>query len=160
MKKTVLLLVLFLIILLNGCDVNKNLSVECVSDELMQMPSSYLVMELPKNVFLTDSAEDGRWSLFSHDDYEIIQEIFPAENMDEAIQKVSGQTLTPILLYDGSARFSWVSGQEDGMICCSAAILSDGTYFYSLCIRCPADLEKEYHGEFSQILSSAALQRV
>lgn len=148
------------IILLVGCDVKEDTAWECISDEIESFPSSYLSMALPENVFLTESSRDGRLGLFSHKDYEIIQEVFSADNTAEAIRHISGQELQPITLPDGSARFSWVSGQEMGMLCCSAVLLTDGEYYYSLCIRCPAVLEKNYREVFSEILASVRLESV
>lgn len=160
MKKITLFFLLAFIIGLFGCNVKEERNLECLSDEIELLPSSYMVMSLPENVFLAESASDGRIGLFTHRDYEILQEIFTAADTAAAIRHISGQDLNPICLPDGSARFSWVSAGEDGMISCSAVLLSDGEYYYSLCIRCPSELEKLYREDFSEVLASAALQKV
>lgn len=160
MKRITLIFLLIFIIGLFACDVKDKRTLECLSDEIASSPSSYMVMALPENVFLTESAADGRIGLFSHQDYEILQEIFTAADTDAAIRHISGQDLQPILLPDGSARFSWVSAGENGMLSCSAVLLSDGAYYYSLCIRCPSELAKIHREEFDDILSSAALRKV
>lgn len=160
MKKLSLILPFVLIIGLFACDVKEDLTLECVSDEISEVPSSYLVMSLPENVFLTESALDGRLGLFSHRDYEIIQEVFAAESTDAAIQHISGRALDPFVLPDGRIRFSWASAQENGMITCSALLLTDGDYYYSVCIRCPAELERNYREVFSEIMASVALESV
>lgn len=160
MKKATLFLPLILIIYLAGCAVKEDVALECIADEIPSLPAYYMVMDLPENVFLTQSAEEGRISLFTHRDYEILQEIFYAEDQAAAIRHISGQNLDPICAGDDGLRLAWVSAQDSGLITCSAVLLCDGDYYYSLCIRCAAELEKEYHQDFSRILSGVSLEPV
>lgn len=166
MKKMLIFLflsLLTLIICFCGCNVKETYALECVSDSIIAQPACYLAMDIPENVFLTESSDMGRYAVFTHEDYEIIQEIFTAEHMDEALFYVSGRhrdDLRPIELQDGSMRFAWTAARETGEIACSAVLFTDGQFYYSVCVRCPAELEKQYREEFSALLSNAALLHV
>lgn len=163
MKRLWIFALLTFIIFLSGCSVKEELPVEYVCDQLELMPASYLTMDIPENVFLTEASDEGRFAIFTHRDYEIVQEVFSAKSQEAAIEYLSGKSpeqLHPLELGDGSCRFAWTAAGEQGDLACSALLMTDGSYYYSLCIQCSVEVEKEYRQEFSQILSSASLQLV
>ena len=57
-------------------------------------------------------------------------------------------------------RFAWTSAGEEGDLACSAALFSDGAYYYALSVICDAGHEKEYRTVFSDLLASAELEAV
>lgn len=163
MKRLLCIAVFLCIILLPGCKVKEELAFEYILDEIPQLPAAYLDMDLPENVLLTESADQGRFAVFSHRDYEVIQEVFPAESPEDAISYLSGREASDLLVLTpkkDAYRFAWTTASEEGDIACSALLLSDGAYYYSILIRCPASLEKNYRKDFSHIFSSIQLQWV
>lgn len=163
MKRKLLIAVLFCIIVFSGCDVKEEPTFECVSDEMPMLPACYLTMDLPANVFLTESGDHGRFAVFSHQNYEIIQEIFRADSIEQAIHYLSGRDSADLSIFSldkETLRFAWTVSSDEGDTACNAILLSDGTYYYSLLIRCPASMEKNYREDFSEIFASTQLRWV
>ena len=166
MKKTCLfLLSAFFILPFFGCTVNTNLTKECVSDtiEVISVPDSYIDSDVPQGSVLSLSREDGRYALFTHPDYEITQEIFSADSIDDAFVHISGKTageLRPFSLESfplKKYRYTWTTAGETGTQLCQGLLIYDGTYFYSITIQCKAEKAVIHADSFSDLLSGATL---
>ncbi len=159
---------LLLILSFCGCAVKEAPAKECVSDqiEVVSEPSFYLTAALPQEATLTLTTDAGRRSVFSHEDYEITQEVFLADSTDSALKFLTGQdtqALSPICLAEepqAEYRFAWTAAGENGALNCTGALFFDGTYCYAVSIRCAAEKEKLYREDFAALLSSVALQTV
>lgn len=159
---------LLLILSFCGCAVKEAPAKECVSDqiEVVSEPSFYLTAALPQEATLTLTTDAGRRSVFSHEDYEITQEVFLADSTDSALKYLTGQdtqALSPICLAEepqAEYRFAWTAAGENGALNCTGALFFDGTYCYAVSIRCAAEKEKFYRKDFAALLSSVALQAV
>ncbi len=149
----------------SGCSVNKNLAKECISDtiEVISTPAMYIDSEVPQGAALSMSREDGRYALFTHPDYEITQEIFPASSWDAAFLHVSGRTaqeLRPFLAGNfphEKYRCTWTTAGETGTDLCQSLIFFDGSFYYAISIQCAASRAGEYADAFSDLLSGAQL---
>lgn len=168
MKKLSFLFLLALILTFPGCAVKKAPAWEYVTDTLPEAvaPAYFLTAELPAGAMLSGVSSEGRFAVFSHEDYEVIEEIFPAEDAEAAFLHVAGQTgeqLRPLKLRSTPReeyRFSWTAAGETGTLACSATVLLDGAYCYSVSIQCRAEKEKDYQKVFSALLSSVELQEI
>lgn len=165
--KHLLISVSFLFILtFCGCSVKETAALECVSDtlEVLPEPAFYLAAAIPQEACLSLSADGGKFSVFSHEDYEIVEEIFLADSADSALEHVTGRgfsALSPIQLSSNPLseyRFAWTAAGEEGALACSGTLLFDGTYYYSVSVQCAAEKEKMHHDAFSDLLASVSLQ--
>ena len=167
MKKRLYLPLALIIVTLFGCSV-KEPDLECISDHIspISQPAFYITSDIRAGTFLSSSCDDGCCALFSHEDYEIVQEVFHAEDLDAAFFHLTGQVkenLKPVKVSSYSRegyRYAWTATGEDGMLICSGALFQDGNCFYALSFLCQADQEKEYREIFSEILSSMELSPV
>lgn len=165
MKNFILFQLFFFILALNGCSVKEDFSVECVNDTItcISSPLFRIEADIPQEAVLTLSHQDGRCAVFSHEDYEITQEIFPAASWDEAFLHVTGrnaEVLNPILAGNfpqEEYRCSWSVAGENGTELCQCTILTDGTYYYALSIQSDAKTDKAYTQTFSSLLASVSL---
>lgn len=168
MKIFRILLCFAVIVTFSGCAVKESAAWEYVTDALpaAATPSYRLEAEVPSGAMLTGVTDSGRAAIFSHTDYEVIEEIFPAASAEDAFLHIAGQSsaqLHPIKLSaepEEEYRFSWAAVGENGMLTCSAAILLDGEYCYSVCIQCDAEKEQNYRAAFSALLSGISLQEI
>lgn len=164
MKICKLLFCSLLIVTLTACHV-KRADVFVVSDEVMttELPAGTLRTDLPQTLRITATAQDGRIALFECADYEVMEEIFPAKTLDEALVHLTGSdsaALEPVCVGGfphSGYRFRWNAAGEEGVLACNGLLLSDGTYYYALTISCNADKERTYRDEFSRILSGTEL---
>ena len=166
MKQQLLFLMIpLLVISFFGCSVNKNLPTECVSDSLgiIPTPEMYIESDVPQGATLSLSRDDGRYSLFTHPDYEITQEIFAAESWDAAFRHVSGreqEELRPFFLGQypqEKYRCTWTAAGEEGTDLCQSLIFYDGSFYYAISIQCGAEEACTYADAFSDLLSGAEL---
>lgn len=168
MKKLLFLPILLLIITFSACSVKEARDVECVNDSLITIkePAFYVSADIPQGTFLTASCKDGCCALFSHEDYEVMQEIFYADSLDEALVYLTGQTREELNLLSVSSfpkeeyRFAWTAAGENGTLACSGMLFADGDCYYSLCIFCKAEMEKEHREDFSAIFAGTELMPV
>lgn len=171
MKKASILSFVFLFALIltfPGCAVKEAPAWEYVTDDLSgaAAPAYFLTAELPAGAMLSGVSREGRFAVFSHEDYEVLEEIFPAADADDAFLHIAGQTagqLHPLKLRSTpheEYRFSWTAAGETGALSCSATALLDGGYCYSVSIQCRAEKEKDYQKVFSALLSSVELQEI
>lgn len=166
--KKLLVCLLLVILTFSACAVKESNAVETVNDDLSVTaePSCYMVAEPPTGAMLAAVSEEGRCALFCHDDYEVYEEIFPAQTADEAFTHIAGRTaaqLRPIKLSSAPReeyRFAWTAAGENGLLACSAAAILDGTYCYSVCICCRAEKEAAYQDVFSALLSGLELTEI
>ena len=162
-------IVLFgLIITLSGCSVKQAHSFECVADsyEEIAAPSFYIDAAMPCNAFLTDSCDDGCCAVFSHEDYEIYQQIFPAQGLDDACTYLTGRDFAALRAIQTQSfpteeyRFAYTCACEEGTLSCSGKFFYDGQFCYAVMILCPIQKEPIYHEDFSEVLSLAELKSV
>ena len=166
--KRFLSLLFLMILTLTGCSVKDVSERECVADSLdfPALPAFYLTAALPAEAAQTASSEDGRFTVFSTADYEIFQEIFPADSAEAGLSAVTGKAadrLSPIPISSfphPEYRFAWTAAGENGPLSCLGTLLYDGQYCYALTIRCPVAAEKKYRETFLEILSSVSLNEV
>ncbi|MBE6985535.1 MAG: hypothetical protein E7434_08035 [Ruminococcaceae bacterium] len=166
--KRFLPVVFALIIFLNGCCVKDSVTFECVADsyEEIASPAFYLQAEIPQEAVLTDSCKDGCCAVFSHDDFEIYQEIFEAESLDAAVEELTGHSknsLSMICLQtfpQEEYRFAYHAVGEEGTLSCSGKLFYDGDFCYAVTVLCPIENEPLYHEAFSDLLSLTTLQAV
>lgn len=167
-KKLSFLFLLALILTFPGCAVKEAAAMEYVTDTLPEAaaPAYFMTAELPAGAMLSGASDEGRFAVFSHADYEVIEEIFPAASAEDAFLHVAGQTaaqLRPIKLRSSPReeyRFGWTAAGEEGTLSCSATVLLDGDWCYSVSIQCRAEKEKDYQKVFSALLSSVELQEI
>lgn len=159
-------LLLMLIISLCGCSVKESVPLECISDTLdaPSAPSFYIRADIPAQAVLSDSCKDGCCAVFSHEDYEIYQEIFPASSIDEALLRLTGRTELSLIQTNDfpmpEYRFRYLAAGEGGTQAFCGKLIFDGTHCYSLITRCPLEKQSEYEEVFSDILSLSTLQAV
>lgn len=167
-KKLSLLFLLALILTFPACTVKEAAAMEYVTDVLPEAaaPAYFLTAEIPAGAMLSGASGEGRFAVFSHTDYEVIEEIFPAATAEDAFRHVAGQSaaqLRPIKLRSTPQeeyRFAWTAAGETGALACSATVLLDGGYCYSVSIQCRAEKEKDYQRVFSALLSGIELQEI
>lgn len=165
MKKLLSFFLFLLIVTLSGCSVKETLSLEYVTDELIEppFPAFYMAADIPHGTFLTDSCKDGCCALYEHENYEVMQEVFPAESADEAFRYLTGRTADELNPIKASAfpqeeyRFSWTAAGENGPVSCSGLLFFDGSHCYSLCIFCPYGERSLHREDFSRIFSGTKL---
>ncbi len=165
MKKLFIVPLLLFIVIFSACSVKEASTMECISDKMepVETPAFYVLADIPQGTFLTASCKEGCCALFTHEDYEVMQEIFYAENLDAALLYLTGKTqeeLKPLTVStspQGEYRFAWTAAGEDGTLACSGMMFSDGDCYYSLCIFCDAEAEKEHREEFDDIFAGTEL---
>lgn len=167
MKKQLAAGVLLLILTLSGCSVKQAAALESIQcPEEPEQPAFYLIADVPGDAVLTASADEGRSAVFQHRDYTVVEEIFTADSLDAALERVSGRTQDSLQLLHVSDfphdayRFAWTAAGDEGETACSAALFTDGEFYYSLMVQCDAALEKQYRTVFSDLLASASLEAV
>ena len=166
--KRFLSLMLLMILTLAGCSVKEEPFRECVTDtpEPPDAPAFYMEAELPAQAILEASCDDGRCTVFSDGNYEIFEEIFPAESAEAGLLAVTGKTAEqlspdPVSSFPRAEyRFAWPAAGEAGPLSCTGTLLFDGDYCYALTIRCPQETAYAYRDVFSDILSHVTLNEV
>ncbi len=166
MKRIVCITVL--IISLCGCTVKEDVPLECIADTICEKvsPSFYMVSDIPPEASLSASCDDGCCVVFSHSDYEIFQEVFSAESIDDAFIYLTGQSaneLTPICVNHfplEEYRFRWIAATDGTTIACSGKLFYDGQHCYSLVVQCPLSKQSQYEELFSDFIATANLQAV
>lgn len=164
MKKAIALFLLPLILTLSACAVKQANALETIECPAAPgTPSFYLNADFPSDAILASSSDEGRSAVFLHEDYTLIQEVFTAESLDAALLRVTGrpadelEVLCVCSFPQEEYRFAWTAAGEEDDLACSAALFSDGEYFYALSVICDAAHEKEYHSVFSDLLAGAEL---
>ena len=165
MKLSILFQLIVIILSLNACSVKEEFDTECINDTIscVETPSFRIEADIPQDAVLTLSHQDGCCAVFSHEDYEITQEIFPAASWDEAFLHVTGRTadaLSPILAGNfpqEEYRCSWTVAGENGTELCRCTILTDGSFYYAVSIQSNAETDKNYTESFSSLLASVSL---
>lgn len=167
MKKVFVFFLLPLILTFSACAVKQANALETIEcPAAPSTPSFYLNADFPTDTILASSSDEGRSAVFLHDDYTVIQEVFAADSLDTALLCVTGRPADELVVLrvcsfpQEEYRFAWTAAGEDGDLACSAALFSDGEYYYALSIICDAALEKEYRTVFSDLLASAELSAV
>ena len=167
MKKVVSLFLLPLILTLSACAVKQANALETIEcPAAPSTPSFYLNADFPTDAILASSSDEGRSAVFLHEDYTLIQEVFAADSLEAALLRVTGrpadelEVLRVCSFPQEEYRFAWTSAGEEGDLACSAALFSDGKYYYALSVVCDAGHEKEYRTVFSDLLASAELAAV
>lgn len=170
MKKICILLVLITMSLsVVGCAVKgQAVTLECVSDTLDAplQQQYFLCAEIPKEMLLETISNDRSSKVYVHEDgdYEMLMDVFTAASLDDALLSLTGYNfaeLAPISMDSyplDEYRYAWTTAGENGELACCGTLFFDGTHYYSLTIRCPAQLEKKYHDTFSHILTTVGLQ--
>lgn len=157
---------LILIISLSSCSVKSAPTLECVNDTILQneIPSFYIEADYPAAAALTASCDDGCCAVFSHSDYDIYQEIFPAQSIDEALLNLAGRSDVQALRVASfpyeEYRIAYTAAGEGGTISCLGKIYYDGEFCYALVIHCPIEKEKDYRETFADLISTATIEAV
>ena len=167
MKRFIFVL-LAMIILLSGCCVKESSTFECVADsyEEQAAPNFYIDAAMPQEAVLTDSCKDGCCAVFSHDDFEIYQEIFEASGLDEACRHLTGRTSSELSAIKTQSfpleayRFAYHAAGEGQTLSCSGTLFFDGEFCYAVSVLCPIEKEPMYHEAFSELLQSTELKSV
>ena len=162
-----LVLCFVLIISLCGCAVNTT-PTECVADEYIvdNAPSYFITADYPAEAVLTASCQDGCCAVFTHPDYEITQEIFEAENLSDALLRLTGRKSDELTVIRVAStpreeyRFRWIAAGENGTQAFSAKLLYDGEYCYSIIAHCPIDKLMQYESVFSDLFACTTLEAV
>lgn len=167
MKKAFAMLLLPLILSLSACAVKQAQALETIEcPAVPASPQFYLTAELPSNTMLSSSADDGRSAVFLHDDFTLIEEVFAADSLDDALLRVTGRPIEELELLQISSfpqeeyRFAWTAAGENDALACSAVMFTDGEFYYTLSVQCDAVQEKEYRAVFSDLFASAELEAV
>ena len=168
MKRFIAFQLVALILLLSACSVKENFSIECVYDalEAPELPCFRIEAELPQHAILTLSEDEGRRAVFSHADYTITEEIFPASSWDAAFLHITGrnaESLKPILAGNfpfEKYRCTWSVAGENGTQLWQSIIVCDGSYYYAVSVECAAEQAAGYDKIFSALLSGVQLEAV
>ena len=167
MKKVFALFLLPLILTLSACAVKQANALETIEcPAAPTTPNFYLTADYPADAVLVSSSDEGRSAAFLHEDYTLIQEVFSADSLDDALLRVTGRPASELEVLRVSSfpqeeyRFAWTATGEEGDLACSAALFSDGEYYYALSSVCDAAHEKEYRTTFSDLFASAELTAV
>ena len=160
---------LFLIIIcLSGCYVKKDSAKECISDEIYPsaVPCFMIEADIPSQAVLTASCHDGCCAMFTHPDFEIFQEVFRAESLEDAFVHLTGKNQDELSVVQirkspqNEYRFSFTAASEDGSVGGIGTLIYDGTHGYSMTILCPLEKQSQYEDTFSGMLSSIVLNPV
>ena len=163
-KSIAVFLLILCIIALTGCGVNAPTHLECVNDDLDApvTPAFALSVQLPEDPLLSQRTDNGALTIYQ--DYEILEEVFPASSAQVGVEALTGRPdlfLVKMASFPREEyRFSWAAAGEAGDTACCGALIYDGSYCYSVCIQCPADRENEYREMFYSILSTTELDMV
>lgn len=168
MKRFVAFPLITIILLFTACSVKENFSIECVNDSIdpPALPCFRIEAEVPSQAILTLSKDEGRCAVFSHIDYTITEEIFPAASWDAAFSHITGRTrdsLKPILAGNypfEKYRCAWSVAGENGTKLCQSTIVWDGSYYYAVSVECAAEKAPGYEKIFSALLSGVQLEAV
>lgn len=166
--KRLLPIFLVIIITLSACSVKDSPQLECIADTLTEpkTPSYYIAADYPSDAALTASCNDGCCALFTGTDYEIYQEIFQAESIENAFLYLTGRNLTelsPIRIgsfpYE-EYRFACTTTGENGILSCIGKLFYDGDFCYALTVSYPTYKEKDYAEAFSDLIATASMKVV
>ncbi len=168
MKRFVAFQLIVTIVLLFGCSVKENFSIECVNDsiEAPSLPCFRIEAEVPQQAILTLSEDEGRRAVFSHTDYTITEEIFQAASWDAAFVHITGRnrdSLKPILAGNypfEKYRCAWSVAGENGTKLCQSTVIYDGSYYYAVSVECTAEKAPQHEKTFSSLLSGVQLDAV
>lgn len=167
MKRTTIFVLLSLILALCGCAVKEAPVLETIEcPEIPNVPAFYLSADLPSELTLISSCEDGKSAVFAHEDYLVSEEIFEAASMEEALRYVTGRDSADVALMTVSTfpqteyRLAWTAAGEYGDQVCSATMFSDGTFYYALTVQCDASAANAYRTVVSDILATTELALV
>jgi hypothetical protein len=168
MKRFVAFSLISIILLFSACSVKENFPMECVNDNIdaPALPCFRIEAELPQQAVLTLSGDDGRFAVFSHADYTITEEIFPAASWDAAFVHITGRdsdSLRPILAGNfpfEKYRCAWSVAGENGTKLCQCTLVWDGSYYYAVSVECAAEKAPSYEKLFSSLLSGVQLEAI
>lgn len=168
MKKVLFVFSAVFILSLSGCAVNGSAAAECVADvpDTTALPAHMILADLPQELALTAATDDGRHAVFCCDDYEVTEEIFCADSLDDAFVCLTGRTRETLLPIRTAVfpyecyEYAWTAAGEDDAVVCCGTLLSDGAYYYALTVRCAADSMREYREVFSELLAGVELEPI
>ncbi len=157
-----------LIITLSGCSVKQTSAFECVNDNYEQFdtPAFYIDAVIPQDAVLTHACDDGCCAVFTHEDYEIYQEIFEAESLDAACRRLTGRSVSQLRAIQTQSfpieeyRFAFQAAGEGRTLSCCGKFFYDGQFCYAVSVHCPMQKEPEYHEVFSELLSLTELKAI
>lgn len=163
MKKTRIIAITVLALLLTGCGAQETM--ETISDEILQPVSAemrQIYLELPSEA-ASPTVESGSDRLYQCETYEIYVQTLAAGDLNATIQTLSGydrDSLTVMqTLKDGfdCYKFVWASAGEEGDLVGRCMILSDGSYHYCVSILGDADCAAENQIHWDTLFDSFTL---
>ena len=166
--KRLLPILLAIIITLSACSVKAGAPLECVADTLCEVktPSYYIAADYPADSALAVSCNNGCCALFTGTDYEIYQEIFRTDSVEDAFLHLTGRNLaelSPIRVgsfpYE-EYRFACTATGESGILSCIGKLFYDGDFCYAITVSYPIDKEKDYSGAFADLIATASVKAV
>ena len=153
-------------LLLVGCGTGPQW--ETVSDTLdrpvVAAEPASVTYTVPDGAVLAASTADALQNYYvgPEDRYEVLQQCFTAESLNEAVKAVTGFDADRIAVVEtrqGDCQrydMSWTSAGETTQVC-RGTILHDGSYYYCLTFACAEDFSREYLSAGEDMLQSFAL---
>lgn len=124
-------------------------------------PMREILLEIPDDAaMLTASGMD---SIYTCGDYDLCLQVLPSADMADTINSLSGfdpEHLTVLESDQGGVNrcdWSWTAAGESGDVICRAAVLDDGNYHYTLCVRAVADLAGNLTQQWNRLFRSFGL---
>ena len=124
-------------------------------------PVREILLDFPDNAaMLTASGMD---SIYTCGDYDMCLQVFPSGDIPDTIDCLSGFDPEHLTVLEstqgGTIRYdwSWTAAGEQGDVICRAAVLDDGNYHYTLCVRADADLAGNLTEQWNRLFCSFGL---
>lgn len=156
-----------LLALLAGCAAPQTADVFTVDDELLPelRPTFRIVFAMPTDAVLSVSSDDGLQSCYTAEDgrYTIQTAIRPGVRAEQAMQDMTGfsaEELSPIRtrrMGMAQYRFSWCSGDDDGVLICTGAVLEGEDACYCLSFMTTENRSRDCRELQMQIMDSFSL---
>lgn len=124
-------------------------------------PAREMLLDFPDDAaMLTASGPD---SIYTCGDYDLCLQVLPSGDICATIDILSGFDPEQLTVMEstqtGADRYdwSWTAAGESGDMICRAAVLDDGNYHYTLCVRADADLAGNLTQQWNLLFRSFGL---
>lgn len=125
-------------------------------------PVREVVLQLPEDAaILTASGMD---SIYTCGDFDLCLQVLPSGDIPHTVQSISGFDPAHLTILESISDtfcrydWSWTAAGENADVICRAAVLDDGAYHYTLCVRADATLAGDLAGQWNALFGSFGLE--
>ncbi len=124
-------------------------------------PVREILLDFPDDAAVLTSS--GMDSIYTCGDYDLCLQVLPSGDLGATIGCLSGFSPEHLTILESTqgitSRYdwSWTAAGEQGDVICRAAVLDDGNYHYTLCVRADADLAGNLTEQWNLLFRSFGL---